>query len=136
MRLRASTARIVLASWFVLLAAEAAFGQGTTGSISGIVKDSIGTPVPEAIIAITNPANNFSRAVTTNTTGLFVATQIPPAVYTVSVEKAGFPKLVKTGFVLTAGNQLSTGILVLEAAALGETVVQAADEGHLEIQST
>jgi hypothetical protein len=118
-----------------LLLAVTAFGQSTTGSISGIVKGSSGAPIPDATVTITNPANNLSRIVTTGSTGLFIAPQLPPGAYTISVEKQGFRKLVRNEIVLTAANQLSTGSLVLEVGAVTETVTQTTGAGRLELQA-
>jgi len=111
--------------------------QSTTGSISGIVRDGRATPIPDAIINITNSANAVSRNATTSASGFFISPQLPPGSYTIGVEKAGFRKLVRTDLTLTTGRHLSVGVLVLETGeSSAQSESQATDAGQLELQST
>jgi hypothetical protein len=74
--------------------AAAAFGQGTTGSITGTVTDATGASVPKATVTATNTATGISTKATTNTTGLYTIPELPPGPYAVSVEAAGFRKTI------------------------------------------
>jgi len=117
------------------LLAASAFGQSTTGSISGTVKDSSGAPIPGATVTVTNPENSVSQQAMTEEDGVFVAPQLPPGTYTISVEKAGFKKLEKKEVILSAADRLSAGTFVLEVGAVTETVSIVADAGQLSVQS-
>jgi outer membrane receptor protein involved in Fe transport len=65
------------------------FGQ-TAGEISGVITDSSGAVLVGAKITVTNPQTNFTRDVTSNTTGNYVFPSLPPGLYNVRAEKQGF----------------------------------------------
>ena len=79
--------RSITALALVLLAATTGLSQSTSGSITGTVKDGSGAPVSDATVLVNNPATNLTRRVTTNSSGVFTATQLPPGNYTIAVEK-------------------------------------------------
>src|ERR1035437_6409768 len=58
----------------------------TSGTIFGTVKDSTGAMVQAASVTIANPANGITRTVTTGGDGSFVAPNLLPGTYTVTVE--------------------------------------------------
>ena len=85
---------------FILLAlslfAVGAFAQGGGNvAITGTVTDSTGALLPGAKVTVTQKNTGIARAVTTNATGQFNVTSIPPATYTVSIEAQGFKKYVQ-----------------------------------------
>jgi len=125
----------ITALLLALLAAPGGFGQSTSGSITGAVRDEAGSPIAEASVVITHPATNLTRAVKTNSQGLFTAAQLPPGSYSVAVEKSGFKKLEKTEIVVNATDLVNAGDFVLGVGEVTETITVAADAGRLEIQS-
>lgn len=62
-----------------LILPNIAFGQALTGSISGIVTDSSGAVVAGAKIAITDVDRNTTFETTSNETGLYVVSHLPPS---------------------------------------------------------
>lgn len=82
--------RLFTALISMLLLAAAAFGQGTTGSISGTVTDPNGAVVPGAAVKVTNTATNASRESTTGSDGTFAFQALPPGRYKVDVTAANF----------------------------------------------
>src|SRR5262249_52326822 len=110
-------------------------GQSTSGSITGTVKDNAGAPVADASVLVTNPATNLTRKVTTNSVGVFTATQLPPGNYTIAVEKGGFKKFEKTNVILNAIDLVNAGDFTLDVGAVTDTVTVTADAGRMEIQS-
>ena len=113
----------LLALLLMLLAlATVSWGQSTSGSITGTVKDSAGAPIVEANVTIANAAISLSRQIKTNNTGVFTAPQLPPGTYTIKVEKSGFKKLEKTGVVLNATDLANAGDFTLEVGAVTDTV--------------
>src|SRR5215510_4099554 len=64
--------------------------QITTGTIQGTVTDSNGAVVPGANVEIKNLDTNFSKTLTTDEEGRFVALALPPGSYSVTVSKQGF----------------------------------------------
>lgn len=77
------------------------FGQETTGSIEGYVKDSAGAVVPNVNLTITSASGTasgttttgigagFRRSITTNEEGFFRILQVPPGTYDVVTAASG-----------------------------------------------
>ncbi|HYE74751.1 MAG TPA: carboxypeptidase regulatory-like domain-containing protein, partial [Blastocatellia bacterium] len=118
-----------------LILVPMSYGQSTSGSITGTVKDAAGAPVADATVTITHAATNISRQVMTNSNGTFSAPQLPPGTYVVTVEKNGFKKFEKTDIVLNATDIVNAGDFVLAVGALSDTVTVTADSARIEIQS-
>src|ERR1044071_798366 len=81
--------------------------QITTGTIQGTVIDANGAAVPGANVEIKNLDTNFSRSLTTNDEGRFVAPLLQPGNYSVTVSKQGFATTVLESTALTVGQALS-----------------------------
>jgi hypothetical protein len=75
----------------VSLGAVLAVAQSDLGSISGFVKDPSSATVPGAKVTVKNQSG-LERQTTTNDSGYYIITNLPPALYTVSVEAQGFKK--------------------------------------------
>jgi hypothetical protein len=95
--------------------------QSDTGTISGIVTDPTGAIASGAKVTVTNEATKFERRVTTSETGYFVASNLPPGLYTVVVELTGFKKYVSTNNKLDAATT-STVNVELQVGTLTESV--------------
>lgn len=127
----------------LLLCALGLLGQSDSSSISGVVKDPSGAVVGKAKVTLRNESTTFERQTTSNDSGFFTVTNIPPGYYTVSVEAAGFKKATRTRNKLDAGLPLAVNIdlavgqltevvnveaniaqLNTESAAVGKTVEQ------------
>jgi outer membrane receptor protein involved in Fe transport len=120
---------------FVALTASAGYGQSTSGSITGTVKDAAGAPIANAGVIITAPATNLSRQIRTNNSGVFIAAQLPPGKYNISVEMSGFKRLEKTEIVLNAIDLINVGDFVMEVGTVTDTVTVSADSARIEVQS-
>src|ERR1043166_6316667 len=81
--------------------------QSTTGTIQGTVVDANGAVVPGANVEIKNLETNFTRTLTTDEDGRFVAPLLQPGNYSVTVAKQGFATTVLESTVLTVGQALS-----------------------------
>ena len=99
----------------------AALGQTSVGRISGTVTDGSGAAVPDATIKVTSDETGATRVVTTDDKGFYIATNLLPGNYTVSAERQGFKKSVKTGYSLVADGRLTVD-LGLEAGAVSESI--------------
>ncbi len=86
--------RVLMCGMFASIAITLAVGQGavTGGSVTGVVSDNTGAVVPGASVTLRNPATNFERQVTTDDTGQFTINDVPPGMYTVAIERAGFKR--------------------------------------------
>ena len=129
-----TTIKFWTAPAIVIALAVFAFGQ-SDGSITGQVKDSNSSAVAGATVRIVNPANGVSRTATTDADGIFVAPQLPPGAYTISVEKQGFKRVEKGSVVLSALDKLNAGDFTLEVGQVSEAVQIQADAGQLQIKT-
>src|ERR1700738_1418944 len=77
----------------------ALFGQ-TFGEIAGEVKDTTGASVPGAAVTATNTGTNAVRNAVTNDAGSYNFPSLPPGMYAVRVEHAGFRPVVRTNIEL------------------------------------
>jgi hypothetical protein len=123
-----------LALLSALLITVSAFGQSTSGSISGTVLDSAGAIIQDATVNVVNQATNSTRTVKSNNSGVFVVAQLPPGKYDITVEKTGFKKFVKTDVTLSAIEQLNAGDFTLEVGQVSEAVTVIADASQIQIQ--
>jgi Carboxypeptidase regulatory-like domain/TonB dependent receptor len=69
--------------------------QETRGSIRGVVTDASGALVPNASITVVNMGTNVGTTVTTSESGVYFVPNLPPGVYTVTVEQQGFQKAIR-----------------------------------------
>jgi hypothetical protein len=81
--------------------------QITTGTIQGTVMDANGSTVPGTTVEIKNLDTNFTRTITTDESGRFVALALPPGRYSVTVTKPGFATAVAERLDLTIGQALN-----------------------------
>src|SRR5262245_6823566 len=131
---RITTLKFWAALAIVIALAVVAFGQ-SDGSITGQVKDSNSSAVAGATVRIVNPANGVSRTMATDADGIFVAPQLPPGAYTISVEKQGFKKVEKSNVILSTSDKLNAGDFTLEVGQVTEAVQIQADAGQLQIKT-
>lgn len=74
----------------ILVFSVAAFSQGTTGQISGVVTDPNGAVVPSATVKAINTATNLERQTITNGEGVYSFQLLPPGNYKVEITATGF----------------------------------------------
>ena len=85
---------LVLAS--VLLAVPAtAQTQITTAVIEGIITDQSGAALPGVSVDVRNADTNLARTLVSDRDGRFVALQLPPGRYTVTLKLSGFSTMVE-----------------------------------------
>jgi hypothetical protein len=100
---RRSTARATFGRWAlrmgvllgVLTFLPGAFAQGGNVTITGTVTDASGAIVTGAEVKVTQKNTGATRAATTNSSGQFNFTALPPTTYTVTVQAQGFKQSVQ-----------------------------------------
>ena len=110
--------RILLLGLCSLSLASAQQGRGT---MSGTVTDASGAAVPGARVVITNAGTNATFPTATNEVGFYTAPAMPVGAYTVSVEKDGFKKSVRSGITLQVDQRAELNFQ-LEIVATVESV--------------
>jgi hypothetical protein len=81
--------------------------QITSGTIQGTVLDANGAAVPGANVEIKNLDTNSLRNLSTDDEGRFVALQLSPGRYSVTITKQGFATLVLESTTLTVGQAIN-----------------------------
>jgi len=97
------TVRLAVALVVSLLAGmPAAFAQGQTGSIAGVVKDTSGAVMPGVTVEAASPALiEKVRTVVTDGQGAYRIVDLRPGVYTVTFTLTGFSTFKREGIELT-----------------------------------
>ena len=114
----------LLLSALLLLLPVTMSGQDTA-TIVGTVSDSSGAVIPGAKVLVENSERGFTREVASDSAGEFTANRIPIGNYTVTAEKQGFQKLVRSGITLSVGQtqrvnlELTVGQLTQEVQVSG-----------------
>ncbi len=83
-----------------LAAASTLSAQEVRASLSGIITDPSGAPIPAAQITVTNIAKNTRIVSTSNESGLYSTPLLEPAAYNVAIEKDGFRRVVRENIIL------------------------------------
>jgi Carboxypeptidase regulatory-like domain len=126
---------LVLAAFAPIFVPPAA-AQVATAELVGTVTDATGAGVPAATISAVNTATNITvRTVESGEDGSYIMTFLPPATYTVAIEKPGFRKLTQTGLTLEV-NQRARLDFALQVGQVSEVVEVAATAPLLESQSS
>lgn len=99
-----------------------AAAQNAPARISGQVADETGGRLPGATLVLRNTATGRERIVVTDGVGRFVADQLVPGSYTISVTLSGFETVNRSG--VDVGNGGETRLeLVMKVSALTDSVV-------------
>lgn len=125
-------------TFFALMLALAFTGevypQAQSGTIVGTVTDQTGAVIPGANVRLVNEGTQFTRTALTNANGQYVAYSVPTGAYTITVEQAGFQKLVRTGIRLTAADTLTVDLL-LTLGSVEQTVEVTSETPLLQSQT-
>jgi Carboxypeptidase regulatory-like domain len=117
----------------VLLAPSAVRAQDLA-SIVGTVTDSSGAVVPDAQVTVSTPDQAITRAVKSDSNGDYAVVRVPIGSYTITAEKAGFQKLVRTGITLEVGQTLRVP-LQLQVGSVAEEVVVSSNAVKVETET-
>jgi hypothetical protein len=82
--------RILLALGIAVLLVAPAVAQTTTGTISGVVRSTDGTPLAGVTVTVTSEVLQGTREVVTDANGRFRVVSLPPGNYNVTYTQTGF----------------------------------------------
>jgi len=97
--------------------------QVTNATLTGTVFDSSGAVVADATVTLKNEASGDVRDTVSNGDGFFTFAAVPPATYTISVEKAGFRTWQAKSIMLNSADRRNISGIKLAPGATTETVV-------------
>jgi hypothetical protein len=109
------------------------FAQSDLGRISGFIKDSSGATIANAKVTVRNNIG-VERQTTTNDSGYYVITNVPPGLYTMVAETAGFQKYETTGNKLDPSADLVIDA-TLTVGTASQSVVVSASTVQLQTES-
>jgi hypothetical protein len=122
-----------------LLLATSAFAQGggasSTGTIQGRVTDAQGAVLPGVTVTATSPAMIGQQTAVTTETGNYRFPAVPPGVYTVTYELAGFNTVKREGIQISLGFTANLNV-ELALATLQETVTVTGDSPVIDTTAT
>ena len=122
MRIRSAAAVIVLILSVAAIIPATSFSQSqiTRGVIQGVVVDEKGGVLPNAKVNVHHVETGFYRDLLSDASGRFVALLMPLGSYRITVEQAGFARLIREGISLTVGQTVN---LTLTMKVAGTTTV-------------
>jgi carboxypeptidase family protein len=126
--------KFILAQIFALAFTPEIYAQAQSGTIVGTVTDQAGGAIPAVNVRLVNEGTQFTRTVATNASGQYVAYAIPTGLYTITVEQAGFQKLVRAGIQLTAADTLTVD-LSLTVGSVNQAIEITAEAPLLQSQT-
>lgn len=118
--------------WLTLVTASAIFAlllciqleaqtRAFTASLGGTVSDPSGSVVSGARVTLTSSERGISRTYTTDASGAFTLSLLPPAVYSLQVAASGFKTYKQDGIELAAG-QSAEQLVVMAVGSTAERV--------------
>src|SRR5213594_2084642 len=97
------------------------FAQGSTGTISGVVRDISGAVIPGVMVTAKHTESGLTRTALTNETGAYSVQLLPVGAYEITAELAGFKQQVRRGINLVVGQEAVVNV-TLEVGTVSETV--------------
>ena len=118
----------------LLIAPAGAWAQLTTGTITGVVRDSSGGVVPGATVVVTNDDTGAARSVVTDNEGRYETPNLPVGNYSLRGSLQGFQTTNRTGINLTVGRTAVVD-LELKVGDMTESVVVTGEAGLVETRT-
>jgi hypothetical protein len=115
-------APILALACVTLLFCGAAYPQGDTGRILGVVTDQSGGYVAGAKVTVTDVARGISQTLTTDSDGAYVAISLLPGTYAVRLEYKGFKTFERKDILLEVGKDVRVDA-VLQPGSTTETII-------------
>ena len=106
---------------YLLAIPSGVFGQAYFGTITGVLTDPTGALIPGAKVTLTDQEKGYVFKGTSDAEGRYLYRSIPPGVYSVTAEKSGFEKSVRTGMRVDV-NQNATVNFSLKVSGLVQSV--------------
>ena len=105
----------------LLFLSQITVAQNVRSTLSGRVVDQTGAAVPEASVVVTNTETNQGRTVRANGSGDYIAPELMPGPYVLSIEQVGFQRSVVRGIVLETGQEVRVDV-TLKVGAVSESI--------------
>ena len=110
----------------VLFPVPAAYSQILYGSLTGTVTDASNAVVPNATVTITNQATGASRDVLTDSHGDYLALNLDPGPYSITIKQAGFATFIQKNVLVIVNQQQRVNISLQVGNVTQQVTVEAA----------
>jgi len=117
-----------------LLAAASGLAQESRATLSGLVTDPGGAPVPNARVTVRSTTRNTVSDGETNETGRYLVQFLLPGAYQVAIERQGFRKAVRDNLTLQAADRVSLDVS-LELGAVAESITVTGEALQLQTET-
>jgi hypothetical protein len=102
----------------------------TTATLSGAVTDSSGALVPQASVTLASSETGIKRDFTTDATGRYTFSQLPPGGYSLTIRAKGFEAYQQNGIILNPADSATQNV-TLTVGAESQSVTVTADASNL-----
>lgn len=97
----------------------------TTATLSGTVTDPSGALIPQATVQLTSPEKGIKRSISSDASGHYSFSQLPPSTYTLTIQIKGFQEYQQNGIVLDAAKSATQNVALTLGADTQQIVVNA-----------
>jgi len=101
------------------------FAQGYFGTVSGSITDPSGALVPGAKVTLVDQQKGYQFTASSDASGRYLFTSIPPGLYSVSAEATGFQKTLRTGIQVNVSENVTANLRLEVATSRQAVEVQA-----------
>lgn len=126
--------RLLLVVGLLFPGAAYVSAQQTTGSVRGVVRDAQGAVVPDVRLELLNAETGAALTQTSSTEGLYVFNLVPPGIYVLTTEMAGFRPAAVTDIIVEV-SKVTTIDVQLETGGIQETVEVTASRPRIDTSS-
>src|SRR5437867_3939344 len=127
--------QLLAVSFAVTLSLGSLQAQSTMGTITGLVTDSSGAVIPNAVVVATNTATGGKAQTVTSSTGNYVIPGLQVGLYEVSVAISGFKTWSRSGINVSSNGNVRLDV-ALEVGQTNERVTITAEAPPLKTEST
>src|SRR5579864_3695153 len=100
--------------------------QEFRATISGVVADPSGAPVPQARVIVTNTATNVATAASTNNSGVYAVPYLSSGTYQIAVTAGGFETAIRQGIALHVDDKIKLDFQLQVGAVREQITISAA----------
>ncbi len=129
------TNRILRFALLGVLALPLVYGQSDAARIVGTVTDASGAVIPSSSITVKNEGTGQTQKLSANEQGRYIATQLQPAVYTVTAEATGMSPSKFTGVRLEVGQERTLNFKLQPASVATQVTVSGGELAVVDVSS-
>src|ERR1700733_4459628 len=107
--------RAILLLAIILIAAVVASAQSELGTLSGVVRDQVKSPLAGAVVTATKLDDSTTRTTISGVDGYYQISSVAPGMYSVMAEKEGLAQVVVSSLQISAGKPAVADFVLVPA---------------------